>query len=107
MIMSNKLFTRADYLSHMCTHRQYYAQFVLAGTKVKVLKHIGLTRLLPSAQYTFEDIPLHEWDRLTTNLPGSSLLLQATGIYTLSDGVCLLKEAAMQLVEEYEKEHKA
>jgi hypothetical protein len=100
------VYTRAQYLHDSQTdgpaaHRRYYGQFVTNGTKHRVVSSIGLARLLASSNLHFNDIPLHEWDRLVPALPGSAGFNKAGDYYTLSNGVCLAKEAARQIVENH------
>lgn len=98
------IYTRKQYMSdsqqkNMTAHRKYYGQFVTDGTKYRVLSGIGLDKILASTNEHFNDIPLHLWDKLTHQLPGSSKFKDAGDYYTLANGVCLLKEAARQIVE--------
>jgi hypothetical protein len=100
------VYTRAQYMQDAkidgpAAHRRYYGQFVNNGTKYRVLSHIGLERLLRSTNPHFNDIPLHEWDKLVPQLPGSGGFTKAGDYYTLSNGVCLAKEAARQIVENH------
>lgn len=94
-------FTRKDYLNKLCTHREYYAQFVTPGTLSLVLAGIGLKRLLAAKDEHLNDIPMSLWDRLVPRCPGSGKFRDAGDFYTKSGGVCLLKEAARQLIETY------
>ena len=101
------MFTRKQYLNGECTHRQYYGQFVNAGTKARVLSGIGLEALKRSTDPHFNDIPLNGWpnsdigwDRLVPNCPGSAGFAKAGDYYTLAGGVSLLKEAARQILED-------
>ncbi len=94
------MYTRKQYLNKECTHREYYGQFVNAGTKARVLSGIGLEALKKSTDPHFNDIPLHKWDRLVPKCPGSAGFAKAGDYYTLADGVSLLKEAARQILED-------
>ena len=97
--------TRMDYLNNVCTHREYYAQFVTHETLEYVKRHIGLRKLLASKDQHFNDIPLKSWDFLTEGLfvfekKWIEPLLRACRDYpTLAGGVCILKEAAEQIRE--------
>ena len=93
------MYTRKQYLNKDCTHRQYYGQFVNAGTKARVLSGIGLAALKKSTDAHFNDIPLHKWDRLVPKCTGSAGFAKAGDYYTLAGGVSLLKEAARQILE--------
>ena len=94
------MFTRKQYLNGECTHRQYYGQFVNAGTKARVLSGIGLEALKKSTDPHFNDIPLNKWDNLVLHCPGSSGFAKAGDYYTLAGGVSLLKEAARQILDD-------
>ena len=94
------MFTRKQYINKECTHEQYYGQFVTDGTKARVLSGIGLDALKKSNDPHFNDIPLHEWDGLVANCPGSAAFSKAGDYYTLAGGICLLKEAARQVLEQ-------
>lgn len=100
------MFTRSELLatSGMEAHRRYYAQLV----KPYLLKAVEAAfgdRLLRSTNPHFSDtVPLAEWDHLT-NIFYSAFeyrrILQELGDSdTLSTRVCVLKEAARQLVEQ-------
>ena len=94
------MFTRKQYMNKECTHRQYYGQFVNAGTKARVLSGIGLDKLQNSTNPDFNDIPLEYWDKLVHSCPGSADFSKAGDYYTLAGGICLLKEAARQVLEQ-------
>ena len=94
------MYTRKQYLNKECTHRQYYGQFVNAGTKARVLSGIGLAELKKSNDPYFNDIPLYKWDGLVANCPGSADFSKAGDYYTLAGGVFLLKEAARQILDD-------
>lgn len=101
-------YTRAEYMKDSQTdgtaaHRRYFGQFVTPGTKYRVLSAIGLDRLKASTDPHLNDIPLPLWDQLTPQLPGSGQFVNAGDYYTLSNGVCLAKEAARQILEGLEK----
>lgn len=115
---------RKDYLDGKYTHREYYDQFVNNEVVGRVLQHFGIDRLLASTDEHLNDIPIREWDRLAgfvwqrhggqeiavvkprTNLdvlPIDYELLKAAGDgISNSTLVCIYKEAAKQIKEEYE-----
>lgn len=80
-------------------YRRYFGQFVTTGTIAVVLSGIGAERLRASTDQHMNDIPLASWDRLVPLCPGSGKFKEAGDSYTLSNGVCLLKEAARQWLE--------
>lgn len=94
-------FTRADYMSNKCSHREYYAQFVTPGIRTIVWKRFG-DRLLKSTDNYLNDIPLKQWDGLEPLIraeAGRALALaNGRGGVSLSDCVCVAKEAGKQLI---------
>jgi hypothetical protein len=88
-------------------HRQYYGQYVTPAVKALVLRVIGRSVLeeTPDRRH-FNTIGLHRWDPLVRILPYEVVLkLRENGDYlTLVGGVCILKEAARQLWEEWDDE---
>lgn len=96
--MSNKRFTRDDYMEHRCSHREYYAQFVTQEVKAAVVFHIGAAQLQASTDAHLNDIPLVKWDRATA--PYSRSLFKELGDgWSMAGHVCILKEAARQVIE--------
>ena len=83
-------YTRQDYVEGKCTHREYYAQFVNGSVKRIVGDRIGMSKILASTNDNFNNIPLSKWDRLHGSFVGAK---------SLSDTVCIAKEAAQQLKE--------
>lgn len=93
-------------------HRAYYAQFVTPGVRSLVLSRFGVERLKANSRDPyFNTIPLKEWDSFWVRRanggmyidPGFKVaeLIRAAGEgFSASTGVCILKEAARQLVEE-------
>lgn len=70
--------------------------------KTAVRANISLKRLLASNDPHLNDIPLKEWDRIYIALPIQGL--KNTGminVNTPSVKVCILKEAACQLIDEH------
>jgi len=85
------------------THRAYYAQFVNDKVRALVSRSMQINDLKASNCLHFNDIPLYEWDSLVWSLPYNTELIQAiedAGDWlSLGTGVCILKEAAKQIVE--------
>lgn len=96
------MITRKQYLNHGSSHREYYAQFVNIRAKSLVKKFIGIDRLRESTDESFNDIPLKKWDSLIYFIDYESInkLKDAGDFLTIAGGVCLLKEAARQILEE-------
>jgi len=93
------MYTHEDYLNKVCTHRQYYAQFVTQGQKNRVLNQIGLDKLLKSEDEHLNDIPLKQWDNIGLSMVPANLLKEHGDSYTLAVSVCINKEAAKQIIE--------
>lgn len=120
------MITRVDYMANASLlHRAYHAQFVRPWMKQVILDTIGLDALLSSTDRYLNDIPLDKWDRLVYydtngkavvngrkvwtretvwyNKPGwievSNALRGAGDGFSLGTGVCILKEAARQIIE--------
>jgi len=104
--------TRDEYMQQMTgqlrsvqadLHRQYYAQFVVPWTIEIVERWIGTARILRSTDPHFNDIPLGEWDRLDPIIrpmgARMNLKLNGASVWSVSDTVCVVKEAARQLKE--------
>lgn len=111
-------YTRSDYMSNKCSHREYYSQFVNDDVKSHVIKHIGLSKLLSSKDKHLNDIPLREWDSLggfafrrndIILRPRSiddikpidyELLKEAGEGLSPATSTCIYKEAAKEIIEE-------
>ncbi len=99
-------YTRQQYMSGEVSHANYYAQFVTPEIKAKVDNALGYRlRNYPHDEH-LNDIQLAIWD----NLAGSRKLARMQGDYrcTLNAGedkslatqVCILKQAARQIIAE-------
>lgn len=112
------LFTHKDYMDKKCSHREYFAQFVTNGTLNAVSRSIGKDRIVASTDPHFNDIPLRKWDALTgygnrniygtisggfhATLPCNYNRIKEAGEWaTAATLVCIAKEAARQLKEEW------
>jgi len=94
------MFTRKQYMAGECTHRQYYAQFVNNNTKGYLLGSISEVELIEATRHDegFNSIPLKRWD-MTTLMFNRQTLEAAGDTYTMAGKVCILKEAAKQIIE--------
>lgn len=93
------MFTRTQYLDRECSHRTYYGQFVTDATKRAVKNYIGVGKLKNSTDEHFNDIPLKTWDSLPSAYNRQAM--ESCGDYlTLAGRVCIMKEAARQILEE-------
>lgn len=94
--------TRSQYLAGQCSHREYYAQFVTPEIRAQVLARFPLKQLCgTSDQAHLNSIPLVSWNGLTYSMRGVDTALRAAGDGPTQAGkVCILKEAAKQLIEQ-------
>lgn len=95
------MFTRSDYLTGVCTHRQYYSQFVNNDCLRRVEFIIGVDKIKESKDPYFNDIPLSEWDKIFCfwHTEIKRLVEEAQDYPTPAVGVCIAKEAAQQIKE--------
>lgn len=99
------MITRNQYMNGEVTHSDYYAQFVTDALFHAVARNFTVERLVRcSDQLWFNTIPLHLWDRLEPLckcMVSKSMLLHAHETWSSATGVCILKEAARQVVSNY------
>lgn len=94
---------RIDYMNNDISHREYYAQFVTEATKRIVLRYIGLEKLLENTCEHFSDnMPLRSWDTIPHKF--NNQLALCGDWLSMAGWVCIAKEAARQIVEDYNKE---
>jgi hypothetical protein len=95
--------TRQEYLQDSENrHREYWAQYVNSQTRKLVKERIGLKTLQASTDEHFNDTGLIRWDCLasTTRSYVLGYKLRDNGeTWSLSANICILKEAAQQLLE--------
>ena len=95
--------TRADYMNHVCTHREYYGQFVTPSIKQVVLSRIGTKEYIKGKlvdDKNMNNIPLTLWDNLPGPIGINKAMKEVGDYFTLSGKVCIYKEAARQITEE-------
>ena len=103
------MITRGQYLDGEATHREYYAQFVTEGIKTTVLSRFDIDRLVSAfnADEHLNGIPLQSWDNIRFyNMEVIRQMEECGDGLTLAGQVCILKEAARQIVEEWKENHK-
>ena len=93
------IYTRKDYMSHKCTHAEYYGQLVTQGMKEHVARAIPQA-LAKSTDPHFNDISLTTWDRLGMMYGLRSEFKELGDFRSKAGIVCVLKEAARQVKEE-------
>lgn len=101
---------RKDYMEKRITHREYYGQFVNSTIKARVLSAFTLAELLASTRESFNDLPLSRWDMLAGGMATtlcSRQLKEAGDGHSLGSAVCILKEAAQQIVDEAREANKS
>jgi hypothetical protein len=93
--------TRPQYLNKECSHSEYYAQFVTQSV-VNLVERTFTIEVLKSAHQSdkhFNSIPLYKWDNIATFVNSGVLMKECGDFLTLSGQICILKEAARQLVQ--------
>lgn len=95
------MITREQYINFKCSHREYYAQFVNADTKNAVRDFIGenLLRISFKRDKNFNDIPLSIWDSCPFKY-NAKLMIECGDFLTPAGQVCILKEAALQIINQ-------
>lgn len=95
------MYTHHDYLNDKVTHREYYAQFVDDDVLDTVSRCIGERTIVASTDEHLNDIPLHRWDNLPIDFFVQQKMKEIKQGYSLSDKVCVAKEAAKQIQERH------
>lgn len=102
------MFTRKNYIDGLCTHREYYKQFVNNAVLARVAIDIGRSRIYDTFDpNSFEDIPLEEWDKVAQRLALggcfylNKVFLELDDFRTQAGLVCIAKEAARQIYDEH------
>ena len=90
----SKSYTRKDLMTKKCTHREYFGQFVTKSIIDSVVYHIGADKIECSADEHMNDIPLSWWHKLHP-----WLLTGVIRSFSVSNTVCVAKEAARQYLE--------
>ena len=103
------MITRQQYLQNTNLHNEYYGQFVTNDIRQMVLQRFGIKQLAEVHQEDedLNNIPLVNWDGLGIYLLHDSPFLNHNLIketqqgYSNAGAVCILKEAARQLIIQY------
>lgn len=96
---------RSEYVNGRVNHQAYYGQFVTPAVIDLVRTYIGEDKIKKSTDPHFNDIPLRHWDAMSGQIGYlvGHLLGEANGstrgAYSLSDTVCVAKEAARMIKE--------
>lgn len=101
------MITYKDYMDKKATHREFYGQFVTPAMIEQVVAYIGVSKLLASTDEHLNDISLGKWDGmhqwLVPYYAPAMKKADPKGGVSLSDTVCVAKEAAKQWIEEQSK----
>lgn len=92
------VYTRKDYMSNKCTHREYYRQLVTQDIKNHVARALPKS-IAKSKDPSFNDIPLDTWDRIGSYAVPCGEFKKLGDIRSMAGVVCVLKEAAQQIRE--------
>jgi hypothetical protein len=100
------MISRKDYMDKKATYREYYGQFVNETIKNLVLGRFGIKRLRKAFKEDehLNSIPLYSWDSMVYTLRSPEMIkaIKETGdFFSLAGGVCILKEAARQVIEDF------
>ena len=90
--------TRRMLLNGICSHEEYYSQFVSKSTKARVLQTIPLEKLI-EVEGNLSKIPLKVWDTIPADIGTTELMEKLGDTLTLSGQVCIAKEAARQILK--------
>ena len=96
------MYTRQDYLNNNCTYQEYYDQFVNDDIKKIVLNAFGYEKIKKSysEDKNLNNIPLQKWDSLGYFLNFCEEFKKYGDFESLAGKVCILKNAASQIVNE-------
>lgn len=89
-------------MNNLCTHREYYEQFVSDEIKSTVRQIVGIDALRKSTDEHLNDISLRDWDAISLEHKAelSNKFIQAGDFYSLAGGVCVAKAAARLILAE-------
>lgn len=94
--MTIKNYSRKDYMSGICTHKEYYGQFFSEGLCNAIVNRIGPEKILNSTNPHLNDIPLALWDKLADLVKSytEKHFRAVNSCMSLSDCVCIAKTIA-------------
>src|SRR5690349_20176874 len=96
-------FTREQYLAGLVSHERYYGQFIDSLLRAAVASAFGTDRLIAAYKEdaNFNSIPLYKWDSWYSIMNNSIFWAELRAVgeqFSLSTVVCVIKEAARQVV---------
>ena len=98
------MITRQEYLKNTKLHNEYYAQFVNDKIRNLVENKFGIRNLVNAhlEDPDFNNIPLKKWDSFgyLEHYLDKDLIKETRQGYSNAGAVCILKEAARQLVKQ-------
>lgn len=114
MEKQNEIITSEDYITRKVTHEEFYGQFVNQSLINHVIRIIGEKRILNSRDEYLNDIPLREWNGITTShcinrdkwRKAWNHLDPKTFPWLPSDTICVAKAAAQEFRIKNHKEVK-
>lgn len=94
----------SEYIVGICTHDQYYRQYINKEILDFVCKSIGKDKIMTSKDKNFNDIPLKYWDYISKQVQNmcDATMHKLGEVQSLSTGVCIAKAAA-KLIRNTEK----
>ena len=93
-------YTKKDRLEGRCSHREFFAQFVDQAIIQLVHNLVGTGRVMSSKDEWFRDIHAKKWRSIARFVPATPIFrANGSGGVSISDRVCVLKEAASQIRE--------
>lgn len=110
----SKMMTREEYLADGTYegHCRYYAQFVTEAARARVRRHPQVETLVKSKNHAFNDPESKEhfglswWGQPVFSADVAALMRAAGDYPTLAGMVCIMKEAARQVVDEIKASRK-
>lgn len=93
--------TRQDFIQKRCTYREYYSQFVNEEIRARVARRFSIEGLKQAfvVDPNFTSIPMREWDMLAIRIEPAIKFVSVGEERTQAVMVCIVKEAALQVVE--------
>jgi len=90
--------TRKDYMGGVCTHQEYYDQFVTLETERIIKDLVGEDKILASEDPYFNDINLRIWDKFAMYYRYYAEKLKKAGdFWSIAGMVCIAKAAARRI----------
>lgn len=101
MKTTTTIIPRSDYMDGKASHQEYYGQFVDSEVLEAVKDRFGIAKLAKAlaGDKNLNNIPLASWDALEAHTHHCQQALRLAGDgWSMAGSVCILKNAARQLV---------